>query len=627
MAYVPNQLTLIYTGGSSGQKWWSYITDDSEATIRAAGYFTDPSKLFQAGDILYVSIVDDVRNPTNGSASFVLRIDSVSIEGAPLILDFLTQPLISVLDYGADPSGTTDSTQAIQDGIDYLGTIGGGELLFPKGDYLCDGVEILNDNINLVGDGIGATKITYTNVSGTIGAFTFGQSKTGTGDLTPVSNCSIRKMEIDCQATDASGVVGTAVRSTVFDGFIVEEVYAHDCYGHYCFSIVGTGLTPRDGLIVKNCVARRGGADGLDIKAGAHRIIVDGFYTEGHLDQSGGDSVGLDIRGQYASVQNVFAENCIEIGIRIRTNAGIQQPASPDWTTTQDAKISMSNCFAYGCRDGFLVASPLDSSVSLNNCHALDNTRYGLVTADTADGKIYISNSSFNRGVRGASFSGEAYVNCSNCEFSFNSNDGVVFESASDGQYIFTNCHSEGNTRYGLYLLSTNSTTRVKLIGCTVNSNLTGVLTAAATVGRYEFTNTDIDSNTSRGIQINTSTVATVRFREGSVQNNATDVHAVGPATTFEDVLGVSSEFIGSTTVPVDSTGNRSFNFTHGLYTAPDLNKIQLSLGRDAAIEDFTTDWLMVTGVNSTIISGKLKIASASATGGALVRVNCRAQV
>lgn len=54
----------------------------------------------------------------------------------------------SVLDYGADPTGTVDSTAALQNAFNY-----GGDLLIPSGTYLYSYLEF-NVPINLTGDGV-----------------------------------------------------------------------------------------------------------------------------------------------------------------------------------------------------------------------------------------------------------------------------------------------------------------------------------------------------------------------------------------------------------------------------------------------------------------------------------------
>lgn len=61
---------------------------------------------------------------------------------------------LSVVDFGADPTGTTDSSAAVQDAINSLSTLGGGRLTYPPGIYLQKDVN-LTSNIEIVG--IGAT--------------------------------------------------------------------------------------------------------------------------------------------------------------------------------------------------------------------------------------------------------------------------------------------------------------------------------------------------------------------------------------------------------------------------------------------------------------------------------------
>ena len=61
---------------------------------------------------------------------------------------------VSVLDFGADPTGVADSTTAITNAVTAVQT--GGSLYFPVGTYLTTGVTI-NKSITIYGDGIGST--------------------------------------------------------------------------------------------------------------------------------------------------------------------------------------------------------------------------------------------------------------------------------------------------------------------------------------------------------------------------------------------------------------------------------------------------------------------------------------
>lgn len=72
------------------------------------------------------------------------------IEGAP----------INVLDYGADPTGATSSTVAVQAAIDYAqSTTTGRAIFFPAGTYLCNVTDSGTKGVHMFGEGPTATFI------------------------------------------------------------------------------------------------------------------------------------------------------------------------------------------------------------------------------------------------------------------------------------------------------------------------------------------------------------------------------------------------------------------------------------------------------------------------------------
>ena len=70
---------------------------------------------------------------------------------------------INVLAYGADPTGATDSTTAIQNAVNIVAASGGGRVYFPRGTYLVGtfgkGVTGINGNIYLEGESQESTLI------------------------------------------------------------------------------------------------------------------------------------------------------------------------------------------------------------------------------------------------------------------------------------------------------------------------------------------------------------------------------------------------------------------------------------------------------------------------------------
>lgn len=96
--------------------------------------------------------------------------------------------VISVLEHGADPTGMTDSTAAIQATIDAVAAAGGGVVHLPIGSYRCDD-QLSVDASNLVirGDGPDMTFLWFTRVDGMTGRdhLTF-RGQLGTGAELPL---------------------------------------------------------------------------------------------------------------------------------------------------------------------------------------------------------------------------------------------------------------------------------------------------------------------------------------------------------------------------------------------------------------------------------------------------------
>ena len=70
---------------------------------------------------------------------------------------------VSVLDYGADETGGSDSTPAIQSAIDAVAVAGGGVVYLPEGTYRVDGLlSVTHSGTVIRGDGPSATRIGFT---------------------------------------------------------------------------------------------------------------------------------------------------------------------------------------------------------------------------------------------------------------------------------------------------------------------------------------------------------------------------------------------------------------------------------------------------------------------------------
>ncbi|HOX46260.1 MAG TPA: glycosyl hydrolase family 28-related protein [Myxococcota bacterium] len=111
-------------------------------------------------------------------------------------------PRVSALDQGADPSGQTDSTAALQAALDQAGQAGGGVVELPEGLYRCDGLLVVRrSGVVLRGAGAGLTRVYFTragDMSGLASLSFQGQPTLGP-DLPLAEDASPRSLEVRVQ--------------------------------------------------------------------------------------------------------------------------------------------------------------------------------------------------------------------------------------------------------------------------------------------------------------------------------------------------------------------------------------------------------------------------------------------
>lgn len=117
------------------------------------------------------------------------------------------QEFVSVLDFGADPTGTTDSTAAIQAAINYFGTGGtlsnsaGGLVYFPPGKYLISS-QILVDNIGIRLLGASSQSVIILVTANLASAFKFTQNVANFSDV----SVGMSEFVIDMQGFNGHGI-------------------------------------------------------------------------------------------------------------------------------------------------------------------------------------------------------------------------------------------------------------------------------------------------------------------------------------------------------------------------------------------------------------------------------------
>ncbi len=223
--------------------------------------------------------------------------------------------VVSVLDFGADNTGATDSRTAVQAAIDAVKNAGGGVVFFPEGTYKLDSsLSIAVDwPIELRGVGIEATHLNYTasddaiNMRGTVG--------------NQVVKCGITNMRISGNGT-------TSVNG-------VDLYYGYSFFMHnvriYNFT-VGIRIEQTWKSTISHCTFDSNSGNGVELHTEANNI---NFIGCEFLD---------NVVGFYAA--GARAVNLIGCGIEANTSYGAHITASTG--DTQSENIVFQGCYIEG---------------------------------------------------------------------------------------------------------------------------------------------------------------------------------------------------------------------------------------------------------------------------------------
>lgn len=379
------------------------------------------------------------------------------IEGAPF----------NVLDYGAAGDGVTNDTAAIQAAIDAAYAAGGGQVFLPTGTYSLGpslltetlwnfGVSIaastncliLRDNVQLIGEGIDATKLVSISPTTTIIAVSDGNNIKVSGmtlnGLWSSSGAGHGILQL-LSENDNSIVC----ENMVFDNLFITNVgsYAIGVENGNCFNVY-----------VNNVRTFNSGADAIDFKnRGSLQnntgIFISNTYIEkyGRRVSLGSGQTGIDIRGvaclNNIQIKMISAVGIGHVGIRFRTASGT--PPNEQW----GAKSSLTNFYIY---------SDDTSSVNTNNAGLVIGSKDVTVTNG------YIENCYLGVGIAGNV--NATATNVSLTQVNVNNSSFRSFFCASNNNYPkFTACQAQ-NSGVGFRIEASYAT----FISCQAVSTTTG---------------------------------------------------------------------------------------------------------------------------------------------------------
>lgn len=103
-----------------------------------------------------VGTVEDLAG--NDGADWI-GFEPAGLDAVPRSVQDKLRDAVSVLDFGADPTGMTDTYAEVQAAFDAVAAKGGGTVYFPSGTYLCNTPLVLQYGVNLIGESRANTKI------------------------------------------------------------------------------------------------------------------------------------------------------------------------------------------------------------------------------------------------------------------------------------------------------------------------------------------------------------------------------------------------------------------------------------------------------------------------------------
>ena len=413
--------------------------------------------------------------------------------GNPEVVQYPFSGVVSITDFGADPTGATDSTAAINSAVGALSA--GGTLLCPAGTYLIsspiifDGknatVSAYGANFTLVGDNTGFV------VKGTITNFTvLGGSITGDnnaarpdsstaqigwliGDAAgaTINNVTIRDVKvsqanvgfkasygiggiiaynvrfINCEAIDSAGSaggVGYGFQFAQVSGGMIDNCFAANCTRH------GIYLSEGADYIVSNCYVKDCGPGGGSVR-GAIAIARSNNVSVTGCSISNSDDVAMviDDDAQGLSPDN-FTKNVTVTGCTFKENilGGLWVGTSADPATdgfVENLIVDSCSFFSYATNTNNEIRVTAGKNIILSNS-IIDTTNAGAsqraVALTNAGGSSYTNNVSFlgNQfvGVQNVAVELAAGLGTNNVDLRFSQNHGISY-TWLDGAGAVTN--------------------------------------------------------------------------------------------------------------------------------------------------------------------------------------------
>lgn len=437
-------------------------------------------------------------------------------------------PGISVLTYGADPTGVLDSTAAINQAMLVLSLLGGGVVNYPAGTFLVGVTTAISYTYsNIYHLGVSRESTVIVNAKANAPAFTVGD---GVASLFGGGFSSMR-------FTGKSGVVGVAGQSAFLiqkaGQFKIQDVFASNATAAL---YRGAHLINCSQFVVSNLQVQACLNDGITNIGG-----VDGSFTDCRSDANGGAGWNLNasqggyykactafnntnsawflVSGSPASApnKNNFFVECV--GDTSGTyNWQISDSQDSVWlgcwgSTQQSITV---NTFA----TGFIVSTQNSKRLTFIGCLAITNNSHGFQLQDTGasapvqiiiDGCQFTSNGVAAGGGYGIQLNGNVNnVRINSGNLSANATGGILNQSAQTDIVVSGNPIGFVANNEGSGVVTTTTTSIAVTHGLGFTPNLSNIqVTATSSMAASAITSYWISTPTATQFTVNTNAAVT----------------------------------------------------------------------------------------------------------------------
>ncbi len=472
---------------------------------------------------------------------------------------------VNVLDFGADPTGTTDSTTAIKNAIAAVGssTTGVGVVFFPPGNYLvASGPITIGIYCTLLGAGKFLTTITCnqpaTDIFDVTQWYVYFEQLTITSPTTAVAAGSNGATISTLTQLLVSSVTGFATSGTitVFNSAGTPQVIN--------YTSVTTGATASFNGCTSSGAGTVATSGVVNQRTGGYAI--NNASSQAYLSlrdvQIANQYNALQLTGVLNSLEDVVISQTSNVGILVATASAeiVLETVTMNQLPQAVANVEITGCgscqildcnFIHGGIDLWLNAGAVGVfSVYAVNTYfdtattALSCSNTGTISRCQFVGCWFSSQASQGVLLNNATVTGLSFVNC----HMHNNASGIVatlaldwavigcrISSASAG--VGTGVSIAANTSASNFLLSDN------IIGANggFNSFATGISIAAGTYARYIVTGNDLSQNTATLSDSGTATVKSIHDNIGCAVTGAPIIAASAAINTTATILATAN--------------------------------------------------------------------------------------